>query len=238
MRISFFLFIALLTLGCEDTKTKKNVLPSTASKTPSALKDTIPPAPPKPALGTLGNPFIKSQAEVKDFLTNYGKENPETRVRLNTDFGSIELELFKDTPLHRANFIFLVKEGYFDLSQFHRVSLSFVDQFGNSDSYALSRKRSGIGKYLLPNESKSKYTHKRGALAAAKFREQNVSNASSPFENYIVVPKRGAHHLNGLHTVFGRVTKGMQVVEKINDVPVDQTEWPLKNIHLTAEIIE
>ena len=232
MRSIYILFVALIVLSCEDTKTKKKE----SQPEQTVIKDTTPPEPPKPKLGTLGNPYIKEQADVIDFFKTYGEENPETKVRLETDFGDIELELYKDTPLHRANFILLVKEGYFDLTQFHRVSPGFVVQWGNSDSYKTSRKRSGIGSYLLPNESK--YKHHRGALAAAKYTEQNISNASHPFENYIVQSSRGAYHLDGGHTVFGRVTKGMDVVDKINAVSEDASEWPLKNIYLKAVIVE
>jgi peptidylprolyl isomerase len=192
----------------------------------------------KPPLGTPKNPFMPTQYEVKPFLKTYGEENPETKVRIETSFGDIEVELFKDTPLHRANFILMAKEGYFDLTQFYRVSPAFVIQGGNSDSYKMTKKRRAMGDYLLPNEAKPHHRHVRGALAAAKFVEQNISNASSPFEFYIVQPQRGAHHLNKAHTVFGRVTKGMDVVDEINKVPVDQSEWPLNNIPMKVTVLE
>tara|TARA_R110002051_G_C8769043_1_gene503056 strand:+ start:4919 stop:5641 length:723 start_codon:yes stop_codon:yes gene_type:complete len=231
--------LALVGLGCEDNKSSQKetqeVSPIDSIK---QVKSPVIPEEEEVLIGTPENPFIPTQDDVKPFLKKYGEENPETKVRIETTYGNIELELYKDTPLHRANFILMAKEGYFDLSQFYRVSPAFVIQGGNSDSYEMGRKRKAMGPYLLPNEAKSKYRHVRGALAAAKFVEQNISNASSPFEFYIVQPKRGAHHLNKAHTVFGRVTKGMDVVDVINKVPVDQSEWPLTNIPIKVVVIE
>lgn len=230
--------LALVGLGCEDNKSSQKATPEVIQL--DTLKQIVTPVIPKEEIAELGtpkNPFMPTQYEVKPFLKKYGDENPETQVRIETSFGTIELELFKDTPLHRANFILMIKEGYFDLTQFYRVSPAFVIQGGNSDSYSMSKKRKAMGNYLLPNEAKPHHKHIRGALAAAKFVEQNISNASSPFEFYIVQPKRGAHHLNKAHTVFGRVTKGMDIVDKINQVPVDQSEWPLNDIPMTVTIM-
>lgn len=178
------------------------------------------------------------QEELIPFLTQYGKENPEDKIRIKTRFGNIDVELFHDTPLHRANFIFLVKHDYFDETFFHRVADGFVVQGGNSDNPSTNKKRHYIGDYLIPNEFEAGHTHVRGAFSAAKYAEQNVSKASSPFEFFIVQSKSGAHHLDNEHTVFGRVFKGMNVVDKISKVPVDQGEWPLQNIYLEVDIIE
>src|SRR5690606_12651150 len=71
------------------------------------------------------------QEELIPFLTEYGKENPEDRIRISTRFGDIDVELFHDTPLHRANMIFLIKHNYFDNTFFHRVARGFVIQGGN-----------------------------------------------------------------------------------------------------------
>ncbi|MEQ3656865.1 MAG: peptidylprolyl isomerase [Dokdonia sp.] len=238
-RFVYFCVGALICLACEDTKSSQKTtrapqeLDTVSVDTSSVVEEVE-----KPPLGTPKNPFMPTQYEVKPFLKTYGEENPETKVRIETSFGDIEVELFKDTPLHRANFILMAKEGYFDLTQFYRVSPAFVIQGGNSDSYKMTKKRRAMGDYLLPNEAKPHHRHVRGALAAAKFVEQNISNASSPFEFYIVQPQRGAHHLNKAHTVFGRVTKGMDVVDEINKVPVDQSEWPLNNIPMKVTVLE
>ncbi|PRX51853.1 peptidylprolyl isomerase [Salegentibacter salegens] len=182
--------------------------------------------------------FPIAQEELIPFLTQYGKENPETRVRIITSFGNIEVELFRDTPLHRANFIMLVKENYFNSTFFHRVAPGFVIQGGNSDNTATPRKRSQIGDYLIPNEFEAGHKHTYGAFSAAKYSEQNVSKASSPFEFFIVIKENGTPHLNNDHTVFGRVTKGMDVAEKIVLVETGQSEWPIDNVEMDVEIID
>ncbi|WGK64275.1 peptidylprolyl isomerase [Croceiramulus getboli] len=247
------LALILVSASCEDKKTKtpakeeiqtnnQTIKDSTLSlgrqgladgaarkqKHRTAIKDSF----------SVENPMIKSQAELKDFLYAYGEENPENRVRIKTSMGDIEVRLFDDTPLHRANFILLVKEDYFKGSYMHRVSPDFIIQGGNSDNYELQDKRARIGDYLIPNEASSRHTHVRGALSSAKYTEMNVSNATAPFEFFIVQAPRGAHHLDGEHTVFGEVTQGMDVVDKINAVAIDEQEWPLTNIYLDAELID
>lgn len=233
-RAIFLLFFATLCLSCQDTKSPKKEV----SQTPVIVDTILEKKEVKPPKGTPGNPMIASQAELKPFLKKYGKENPETKVRIKTRFGNIEVELFEDTPLHRANFIMLVKNGYFNSTQFHRVSPGFVVQGGNNDTKTTARNRQGIGRYLLPNEALPQHPHVRGAFSAAKYSEQNISKASSPFEFFIVQDHRGAPHIDGEHTVFGRVTKGMDVVDKMNQVTVDASEWPEENIYMEIEIIE
>lgn len=178
------------------------------------------------------------QEELIPFLTEYGKENPENKVRISTRFGDIDVLLYRDTPLHRANFIFLAKQGYFDGTFFHRVAEGFVIQGGNSDNPETSKKRNRIGSFLIPGEFEAGHPHTRGAFSAAKYAEQNVSKASSPFEFFIVQSERGADHLNNDHTVFGRVTRGMDVVDEINRQEVGEGEWPDLNIPIEVEILD
>ncbi len=182
--------------------------------------------------------FPIAQEELIPTLKEFGEENPETRVRIITSFGDIEVELYRDTPLHRANFIMLTKDRYFDHTYFYRVAPDFVIQAGNSDNEETREHRERVGKYLIPNEFDAGYRHSRGAFSAAKYSEQNVSKASSPFEFFIVTSESGAHHLNNDHTVFGRVTKGMDVVDEISKVESNESEWPIDNVHIDVEIIE
>ena len=235
LRFIYLLFL-WAAFSCQDTKTSQKTTPH--NKQESKTKDAIVKKRKVYPKGTLQNPMIGSQAELKPFLAEYGKENPETKVRFETRFGNFEVTLFKDTPLHRANFILLVKNEYFNTTQFHRVSPKFVVQGGNNDTQTTARNRARMGNYLLPNESKPKYKHLRGAFSSAKYLEQNISKASAPFEFFIVQPQRGAHHLDGEHTVFGHVTKGMSVVDKINKLEVDASEWPIENVYMKVEVIE
>ena len=178
------------------------------------------------------------QEELIPFLTKYGKENPENEIRITTRFGDIDVLLYNDTPLHRANFIFLVKQGYFDKTFFHRVAEGFVIQGGNSDNPETSVKRQNIGSFLIPSEFEAGHRHTRGAFSAAKYSEQNVSKASSPFEFFIVQSPNGAHHLDNDHTVFGRVTRGMDVVDEIAKQEIGEGEWPLLNIPIEVKILD
>lgn len=177
------------------------------------------------------------QEELIPFLKTYAKENPETIVEVETDMGSFTVELFPEPVLHRANFIRLAKLGYFDTTVFHRVDNNFVVQGGNSDRMSTHQFRNAVGDYLIPNEFTPKYPHDYGMLSAAKYAEQNVSNASSPFEFFIVTKPNGAYHLDGDHTVFGKVIEGMEVVEKIDDLETDASEWPLTNVGITMKVL-
>lgn len=180
--------------------------------------------------------FIE-QEELIPFLKNYGKENPETIVEVETDMGNFSIELYPEPVLHRANFIRLTKLGYFDTTVFHRVDDNFVVQGGNSDRTATHQFRKAVGNYLIPNEFTSKYKHDYRAVSAAKYSEQNVSNASSPFEFFVVTKPNGAYHLDNDHTVFGKVISGMDVVEKIDDLETDGSEWPLTNVGMNIKVI-
>jgi len=241
MRTRYLLVILVVLFiagGCED---KNSSVKKTSEKEKTEQKtDSTPQDKAKAQNDKLKNKMgsiIESQEMLKPFLREYGENNPETRVRLKTRLGDIEFELFEDTPLHRANFILLIKQDYFNNTMMHRVAEGFVIQGGNSDGYDTPKKRQRIGNYLIPNEAIPAHPHNRGALSAAKYTDQNVSQASSPFEFFIVQPTRGAHHLDGEHTVFGRVTKGMDVVDKINKVEVDGNEWPKKNIYIDMELM-
>jgi len=171
-------------------------------------------------------------------LTEYGKQNRENRVRIKTKFGNIDVQLYMDTPLHRANFIMLVKNNYFDDTFFHRVAPNFVIQGGNADNQITASNRGDVGNYLIPSEFDAGHEHSYGAFSAAKYAEQNVSKASSPFEFFIVMDKGGTPHLNNDHTVFGRVISGMDVAEKIAQVETGNSEWPIDNVEIDIEILE
>lgn len=177
---------------------------------------------------------------VVSFLTEYGKKNPETKVLITTRFGDIEIELYKDTPLHRANFIYLVKQQYFDETFFHRVVPNFIIQAGNSDLVSTQKKRAELGKeYLLPAEIIPGQVHEYGTVSGAKEYRENPDNRTAPYEFFIFLgPKSSTTHLNGKYTIFGKVTKGMDVVEEISKVKADDGDWPLNNIYITAKVLE
>ncbi|TRO66723.1 peptidylprolyl isomerase [Christiangramia sabulilitoris] len=182
--------------------------------------------------------FPITQEELIPTLTQYGKENQETRIRIKTKFGNIDVQLFRDTPLHRANFIMLAKNEYFNHTFFHRVAPGFVIQGGNADNQITASSRGDVGNYLIPSEFEAGHKHTYGAFSAAKYAEQNVSKASSPFEFFIVMDKTGTPHLNNDHTVYGKVISGMDVAERIAQVETGASEWPVNNVEIDIEVLD
>lgn len=171
------------------------------------------------------------------FLKAYGKQHPETVVLFETRFGNIKIKLYDDTPLHRANFIFLTKKGYFSTTCFHRVVPNFIIQGGNSD-HPLTRKLRIKYNYLIPPEIKTHRKHKYGALAAAREWDNNPKKLSSPYEFYMIQDKRGSHHLDGEHTIFGEIIEGIGTMEKIAKLETDSKEWPIRDVYINARVIK
>ena len=172
------------------------------------------------------------------FFTEFGKQNKQSIVEISTKFGKIKIRLYEDTPIHRANFLFLTKIKYFDTTVFYRVAKNFVIQGGNSDHFYTIKQRKKYGNYQLEPEFRKNRRHKYGALAAAREWENNPNKLSSPFQFYIVHKRNGAHHLNGEHTVFGEVISGFKTMDRIAEVEVGPDEWPVSDVHMTIKILE
>ena len=173
-----------------------------------------------------------------DFLIAYNEEHKENKVRLKTRLGDIIIQLYDDTPLHRANFIFLTEVGYFNTTCFHRVVPNFIAQGGNSESSKTLRIRNQYQNYTIPPEFRSHRKHKYGAIAGARDWDVNISKKSNPFEFYIVQSKNGAHHLDGDHTVFGEIISGFGVLDKIANLKAGRDEWPHDDVFIEAEVIK
>lgn len=172
-----------------------------------------------------------------EFLIAYGKENRETEVLFETRLGDIKIRLFRDTPLHRASFIFLTKTGYFSTTCVHRIVEDFVVQGGNSENPKTRRFRSKYKSYTLPSEFRANRKHKYGAIAAARDWDNNPNKVSTPFEFYFILNKNGGFHLDGEHTVFGEITSGFDTIEKISKVKIGNDEWPVIDVHFKVSVI-
>lgn len=114
----------------------------------------------------------------------------EIKVMVITDFGIIKIKLYNETPLHRDNFVKLVKEHYYDSLMFHRVIQSFMIQGGDPDSKnappAIELGNGGPS-YTIPPEFNSKIFHKKGVIAAARDSDlENPTQGSSGSQFYIV----------------------------------------------------
>ena len=135
------------------------------------------------------NNNLITSANVVEKLTRFGEENPETNVTIKTKYGNIKVKLYKDTPLHRANFIMLTKRGYFDSTKFYRVINGFMIQGGTSDREDDIYKTLSIGNYKIPAEYDDKHYHKRGAIAMAVSEPEPgkvYEHFSSAYNFYIV----------------------------------------------------
>jgi peptidyl-prolyl cis-trans isomerase B (cyclophilin B) len=115
-------------------------------------------------------------------------------VRVKTSYGDCIIRLYNETPMHRDNFIKLVKKGFYNGTLFHRVIQNFMIQGGDPDSKDATKAKPGaelgngdVG-YTVPAEFRDSLFHKRGVLAAA--RDDNPAKASSGCQFYIVEGKR------------------------------------------------
>jgi cyclophilin family peptidyl-prolyl cis-trans isomerase len=221
----FLIFSFLILSTCKDipNKPSKKIINKQVNKNKPKLKKEV---------------FLLNDKNAIPFFFNYEKENKENQVRIVTDYGNIDIQLYKDTPYHRANFVFLTKKKYFDGEYFHRVVKDFIIQGGNSDNRSTSKKRRAIGKYLLPPDTKKGHKHHRGVVSMPSSEIENPYKLASPYEFFIVQKKDGAYHLDGDYTAFGKVINGMSVVDKIANLKTDKREWPIENVRFKTVIIK
>jgi cyclophilin family peptidyl-prolyl cis-trans isomerase len=157
----------------------------------SGLAQTKKPADPKKT--STKSTSKKAAPEPKHTLV-YGNNVPKEQqqlVEISTSYGVMVVKLYNETPLHRDNFIKLVRQGFYDSLLFHRIIKSFMIQGGDplskhADSNAMLG--SGDNGNKIPPEFNAELFHKRGALAAA--RDNNPQKMSSGCQFYIVQGRR------------------------------------------------
>ena len=182
--------------------------------------------------------IILNDKNAISFFNEFNKINKYNKVKITTSFGEIIIRLIDESPYHKSNFIYLTQLGYFNNTYFHRVVPKFIIQGGNSDNQETSKKRRLIGRYLLPVDRRSEIKHERGVVSMPSSDVNNPYKLASPYEFFIVQSKGGAHHLDGKYTPFGKVIKGMNVVDKINSQRIDKREAPINNIKMFVEVLE
>jgi peptidyl-prolyl cis-trans isomerase B (cyclophilin B) len=195
----------------------------------------------------------------------------EQKVLIRTTEGDITLKLYNETPLHRDNFIKLVRSRFYNGTNFHRVIPEFMIQGGDTSS----RRNARSVNHTIPAEIRTpQIYHRHGALAAARLSDEvNPERQSSGYQFYIVVGRTftdeqldrmqadkiarygghaandsiykfsaqarkdyktigGTPHLDGNFTVFGRVLKGMDVVERISQVETNEQNRPINEVRI------
>ncbi|NOZ03574.1 MAG: peptidylprolyl isomerase [FCB group bacterium] len=172
---------------------------------------------------------------------------PEEVGVISTKYGDIVVEFYDDVaPMHVENFKILAREGYFDGTTFHRVIPNFVIQGGDPNSKDEDRQNDGqggrAGKYFglgdpdnpdtwtVPAEFNDR-PHDRGALSMA--RTNQINSATSQF--FICV--NDVPQLDHKYSVFGHVIQGMEVVDRIVNLPRDRNDNPREKVEMTVRIV-
>ena len=138
---------------------------------------------------------------------------------LQTNHGAIELELFPDdAPKTVENFTKLARDGFYDGVIFHRVIPDFMIQGGDPTGTG-----SGGPGYSFEDEIND-HKVERGALAMAN------AGPNTNGSQFFIVTTESAAWLDGKHTVFGRVTNGMDVADRISELPSDARDRPREDV--------
>ena len=142
---------------------------------------------------------------------------------IETNHGPIQLELFPDdAPKTVDNFVKLANDGFYDKVIFHRVIPDFMIQGGDPTGTG-----SGGPGYSFEDEFND-HKVERGALAMAN------AGPNTNGSQFFIVTTESAPWLDGKHTVFGRVTEGMEVVDTISEVPRDSRDKPHEDVVIEA----
>ena len=162
----------------------------------------------------------------------------EPLFEIYTTEGTITIMLYKDTPLHRDNFVKLASERFYDSLLFHRVIYNFMIQTGDPLTKDPANKPSyGTGGpgYTIPAEILPNHTHKKGALAAARMGDTaNPQRESSGSQFYIVHNPDYCSHLDGQYTVFGETLDGFDVIDRIASAKTDDRDCPVNDIRIIS----
>ncbi len=169
----------------------------------------------------------------------FKKKNPKATI--STSLGKIEIRFFTDdAPRHVENFINLAKIKFFDGTTFHRVIPEFIIQGGDPLSKEPDRSQHGNGGpgFSLPPEPSDR-PHRRGTVSMAKMprnedRTRDINDNGSQF--FICVQDSGS--LDRMYTVFGKVIKGMDIVDQIVAGERDERDNPLDPYEMTVTVVE
>jgi cyclophilin family peptidyl-prolyl cis-trans isomerase len=159
------------------------------------------------------------------------KSNEILVAKIETSLGLFEIELYnQDAPKTVKNFVGLAVQGYYDGLIFHRVIKDFMIQTGDSTGTGEGG-RSIYGKEF-EDEFSSKLTHNEAGVVSM------ANNGPASNTSQFFITTAAAAHLDGRHTIFGKVTEGMDVVYAISNVKTGQMDRPIEKIVMQKVIIE
>ncbi len=155
-----------------------------------------------------------------------------------TNMGTIRIKLYKETPLHRDNFVKLASEDFFTGILFHRIIQGFMIQTGDpftKDMANESKFGTGGPGYTIPAEILPQFKHKKGAVAAARRGDAaNPLKESSGSQFYIVESPEACAQLDGAYTVFGETLSGFDIIDRIAATPTNAYDRPLSEVKIIA----
>ncbi len=189
----------------------------------------------------------------------------QTHVLFETSYGDFEVELYDDTPRHRDMFLQAIDDKIYHKALFNRVIAGFVNQGGELDEPILKEEADGLReRRRLAPELLPKYFHHKGALGAG--RDDNPEKASYLSQIYFVIGRTysseeldkeerakdftysaeqrntylndgGVPRLDGDYTIFGRVVRGLDVIERINQVETDKSDMPKQAVRFSIRVL-
>lgn len=177
-------------------------------------------------------PAVSGELHDRRFSSSEIRQMAAVRAVIDTRLGEIHIRFFPDiAPNHVDNFIALARSGFYDGTLFHRVVPGFVIQGGDPNSKNPDRSVHGSGGpgYRLKAEFGS-IAHTRGILSMA--RSSHPDSAGSQF----FICLADAPFLNGKYTVFGEVTRGLDVVDRIAALPRDSRDNPLAPVRMRVTV--
>lgn len=145
----------------------------------------------------------------------------------------IKLEIYEDkAPITAANFLKLVKDGFYDGLIFHRVIKGFMIQGGDPTGTGTGGAAEKIKGEFSANGVANDIKHERGVISMARSRAND--SASSQF----FIMHKDAPHLDGSYAAFGRVVEGIETVDEIASVETDFGDRPVKDVRMKRVYVE
>lgn len=189
--------------------------------------------------GSSDKPAVKEEQPKEEKVVTMKSEEPVLEIK--TNMGTIKVQLYKETPMHRDNFFKLATTGFYNGTLFHRVIPGFMIQAGDplsKDPNAVAKYGTGGPGYNVPAEFRPELKHKKGALAAARKGDAaNPNRESSGSQFYIVQDAAACAQLDGAYTVFGETIEGLEIIDKIAAVPTGAAKRDLPNSPVVIESI-